>query len=133
MAKFAERTTVPASQSHNEIKQLVKKRGATSFGALDEQFRAIIAFEMNGRRIRFYLPLPKGTTPQQERQKWRALLLAIKSKLESVDSGIESFDDAFLAHVILPNGETFGDYAASNFSRIAKGAPIPALLEGPRP
>lgn len=132
MAKFAERTTVSSDQSQAEIKALVRKKGATSFGTVEDKDRAIVAFEMNGRRIRFYLPLPHTSTDQQIRQKWRALLLAIKAKLESVDSGIETFDEAFLAHVVLPDGSIFSQYAEEAFARIADGRPMPPLLEGPK-
>jgi len=36
------------------------------------------------------------------RQKWRALCLAIKAKLEAVESGISHFEDEFLSQIIDP-------------------------------
>jgi hypothetical protein len=33
----------------------------------------------------------------------------VKAKLEAVESGITSFEDEFLAHVMLPNGGTVSD------------------------
>jgi hypothetical protein len=38
---------------------------------------------------------------QAVRQRWRALVLVIKAKLEAVESGITSFEDEFLAHTVL--------------------------------
>src|SRR6185437_13211207 len=64
-------------------------------------------------------------------QKWRALLLAIKSKLESVSSGIESCEEAFLAHVVMPDGITVGQHARPRIESAYKGAPMMALLPGP--
>jgi hypothetical protein len=44
------------------------------------------------------------------RQRWRALALVIKAKLEAVESGITIFEDEFLAHIVLPDGSTAGDW-----------------------
>jgi hypothetical protein len=38
------------------------------------------------------------------------LLLAVKAKLVSVDEGIETMEQAFLAHIIMPDGRTVGDH-----------------------
>jgi hypothetical protein len=46
---------------------------------------------------------------QATRQRWRALHLVIKAKLEAVESGIVDFDSEFLAHLVLPNGRTVAD------------------------
>lgn len=40
------------------------------------------------------------------RQRWRALALVIKAKLEAVASGITEFEQEFLAHIVLPDGRT---------------------------
>ena len=48
---------------------------------------AVAIFEAHGRRARFNLPLQEGKDAKAERsrkQRWRALLLCIKAKLESV-------------------------------------------------
>lgn len=45
---------------------------------------------------------------QATRQRWRALHLVVKAKLEAVESGITVFDDEFLAHIVLPDGGTVG-------------------------
>jgi len=34
------------------------------------------------------------------RQRWRALCLAIKAKLETVESGISHFEDEFLSQIV---------------------------------
>jgi hypothetical protein len=43
------------------------------------------------------------------RRRWRSLALAIKAKLEVVASGIATFDEEFMAHLVLPDGTTVGD------------------------
>src|SRR5689334_2029476 len=109
MAKYAQGTQVGSDRSRSEIERTLQRYGATSFAYGWHQTSAIIAFEAKGRRIRFELPLPDRAskafmrTPtgkprssqaaadayeQAVRQKWRALALAIKAKLEAVESGI---------------------------------------------
>jgi hypothetical protein len=39
-----------------------------------------------------------------------ALLLAVKAKLVAVDDGIETFEEAFMAHVVMPDGRSVGDH-----------------------
>lgn len=47
---------------------------------------------------------------QDCRQRWRALALAIKAKMEAVECGITSFEEEFLAHIVIPGqgGKTMG-------------------------
>lgn len=57
---------------------------------------------------------PKAAYDEWEkacRQRWRALALCIKAKLEAVECGITTFESEFLAHIVLPNGETMADRA----------------------
>lgn len=89
----------------------------------------MICFEMNDRRVMFRTAMPDDE--QQTRAKWRALLLCIKAKLESVESGIESFENAFMAHVVMPDGRTVGEHIRPRIaSAYAEGKMVP-LLPGP--
>lgn len=103
--RFAEGTKVPPERSRAEIERLVRKRGARSFGSYTTPEGTSILFEIRNRRIRFVLPLPKGTTEREECRRWRCLLLSVKAKFEAVDSGIVSFDEEFLAHIVVPDSE----------------------------
>jgi hypothetical protein len=135
MAPFASKTKVPVDQTRNEIERPLVRYGACKFAYFSEETRAIIVFEAENRRLRFDLPLPEGTTEkvaQARRQKWRALLLAIKSKLESVQSHIETFEEAFLAHVVMPDGMTVGEHTKTSIASAYKGEPMPALLPAPK-
>jgi hypothetical protein len=115
-----------------------------------DQSRAIVGFQINNRQVRFVLPLPdrdarefthtptrgtKRTAAQQEmayeqavRQKWRALNLVIKAKLEAVESGIVTFDAEFLAHLVLPNGRTVADEVVPMVETAYETNQMPALL-----
>lgn len=132
MAKYAQQTTVSCDSSRNEIERTLKRYGARSFAYATQENKASIMFEFNKKRIRFLLILPninerkfthteargtRRTTEAQEReheqdcrQKWRALCLVIKAKLEAVASGISIFEDEFMANIVLPNNQTAGEY-----------------------
>lgn len=108
---YAEKSKVTVESTRHEIERIVQKYGANKFAtAVDHQSGIVmIEFMMKGRRIRFELHQPPQKHPQKLRSKWRALLLAIKAKLESVSSGIETFDEAFLPHVVMKDGRRFGE------------------------
>jgi len=109
MARFAAQTRVPTEQTRTEIERTLSRYGATAFAYMTQQGRAIIAFEAAKRRIKITVPMPAGDGDkdrQQARQRWRALLLVIKAKLESVESGIETLEEAFYANIVMPDGKT---------------------------
>lgn len=131
---YAENTKVPVNQTKTEIERTLVRYGADRFAYYTETGKAVIVFEAKDRRLRFDLPLPAGEGDKDQkarRQKWRALLLCIKAKLESVSSGIESFEEAFLAHVVMNDGMTVYQHTQGRIEIAYKGGEIPALLPGP--
>lgn len=153
MTRYAENTSVPSERSRAEIEQILRRYSATAFSYGWDQSRAVIMFELAGRRIRFDLPMPdpndrqfthtpsrgqKRSPAQQEqayeqsvRQRWRALALVIKAKLEAVEAGITEFEDEFLAHVVLPNGERVGNWLRPQIARAYDTGSMPAMLPAP--
>jgi hypothetical protein len=111
----------------------------------------VIMFQTKGRRVKFVLPLPdrqarefthtptRGTPrtaeqaaaawEQASRQRWRALALVIKAKLEAVEAGITVFDDEFLAHMVTGDGRTIGEHLRPQLDQLYTGG-LPALLPG---
>lgn len=129
--KFAEGTTVAVSKSRAEIEALAAKYGATMFSSGWMNGQAAVGFAAHGRLVRFVLALPTdaevttglrkmrrytySTPPEgsirdhrerEERRRWRCLLLAIKAKFETVETGIETFDEAFLGHIVTADDMT---------------------------
>lgn len=145
MRRFAQDTKVPVEQSRTEIERALTKYGATKFAYAIEESQAMIAFHAKGRHIRFTLPLlhkrdggqentsERSTRERDTRRRWRALLLCIKAKLESTESEIESFEEAFLAHVVMPDGRTVAEHAAPQIAISYKGGKSMPLLPGPSP
>lgn len=70
----------------------------------------------------------KNGFQQAGRQRWRALSLAIKAKLEAVASGITSFEEEFLAHVVMPNGKTLGSTIIPQIADAYANKKMPPLL-----
>lgn len=150
MGRFAEGTTVAPDRSRAEIEKTLERYGATGFGYAAEGDRAMVAFKMGDKQVRFFLRLPDPNdeefryTPTRQRRTalqmqtahhkevrrlWRALALAIKAKLEAVESGIVSFDDEFLAHFVLPSGETVGERLGPQVNELSSQG-LPALMPG---
>jgi hypothetical protein len=64
------------------------------------------------------------------RARWRALALVIKAKLEAVESGITTFEEEFLAHIVLPDGTTLGQWAAPRLAHVYDTGAMPPMLPG---
>ena len=153
MTRYAAHTEVPAERSRTEIERTLMRYGATKFvyGWQDEA--AIVAFELRGRQVKFVLPLPAKAsrafiytpgrrrlrTPEQAlqaweqttRQCWRALALIIKAKLEAVESGVVSLEEEFLAHTLLPDGRTVGQWLQPQLEHAYQTRRMPSMLPLP--
>ena len=151
MAKYAEKTEVSCERSQAEIRAIIGRYGATRYATLDEPGRAAIMFEVKDRRIRFTLPLPEITDSQFDydgrnsfrsvesrhkvweqacRQRWRALALAIKAKLEAVETGIATFEEEFLNYIVLPDGVTVGEFIRPQIETAYATGTMPKMLPG---
>lgn len=129
--RYASRTQVPISRSRAEIETVVIRYGADQFGsAMDVQGeRAMVQFRLAKWLVRFILPLT-NCSEQAQRQRWRALLLVIKAKLEAVESGITTVEEEFLSHIVTPEGRTFGDWAVPQLRTMQEKGRLPnSILE----
>lgn len=66
------------------------------------------------------------------RQRWRALALVIKAKLEAVECGISTIEREFLANVVMPDGSTVGDVIEEQIANAYLTGKMPPLLEAPK-
>lgn len=130
---YAETTKVPVSQSIAEIQTLVKKMGGTKITTMDDDDEYAIAFIMELRQIRFIVRFEPGTPDQRRRSLFRALGLVIKAKFESIESGVETFEQAFLANVVTSTGATVYERIKDDIAlEYANNTVRPLMLEGPR-
>lgn len=151
---FAENTKVPVERSRVELESLLRKHGATEFtsGYSEANRMAVVQFAFKRRLIRFVVGIPSPTdkecavrngkklTPLQaeanaaqlERQRWRALLLCVKAKLEIVKAGIVNFETEFLAYTVLANKKTVAEELLPRIDIAIAGGTMPMLaLPGP--
>lgn len=114
---FAAETEVPVERTRAEIERTCMKYGCQQYtsGVDYEKLTARVQFRSKNRIIRFDLLLPDPKKfhqtrkfEQANRTKWRALLLVLKGKLESVEAGIDTFESAFMPYIVLPNDTTVG-------------------------
>jgi len=146
VSRYAENTSVAAEKSRMEIESTLRRYGADEFAYMTNKTQATVAFIAEGRRVKFVLAMPDPTSrefthtperrnarsPQQAeaaweqatRQRWRALALVIKAKLEAVEAGITEFQDEFLAHIMLPDGSTVGERMVAHLDELYAGQPL---------
>lgn len=149
--RYAEDTKVPIERSRAEIERVLTRYGADQFVSGWDQLHSMIGFRLGGRVVRLVVPMPDRTeraithteaggrrSPAQAeiayqqacRQRWRALKLVLNAKLEAVAAGITSIEREFLADLVLPSGQTIGDWAGPQLEAIYSRGDIPALLPG---
>jgi hypothetical protein len=141
--RYAADTTVPVERSKAEIERLLTKYGADGYmaGWDGQASSAMIAFRFKDRNIRMTLPMPKfadyktrvsqGRIDQDTRQRWRALLLVVKAKLEAVQSHVATFEQEFLPYIQMPDGRTVGETVLPQIAALYKsGAGNLRLLPG---
>jgi hypothetical protein len=97
---YAERTHVAAEKTRAEIEQLVKRYGAKGFGAGWHEGMARVEFLCRDRHIR--LSVQVSAKEQENRAKWRLLLLLVKAKLAAVDAKVVTFEQAFVGDIVMP-------------------------------
>lgn len=130
VGKYAANTKVTAEASVMEIQRTVKKYGATGFGFMEMGGQIGVVFEMKERRIRFLLPLPMPPSEQEVRQRWRALLLIIKAKLEAIELKATTFEQEFMVNFVLPDNSTVGEKLLPRINEALKDGKLPPLLGG---
>lgn len=151
MPRYAANTDVSSNRSRSEIERTLKRYHASAFAYAWEGSAAIIAFKLGDRHVQMRLPLPDPEdreftrTPtgktrtaaaaetayeQAVRQRWRALALVIKAKLEAVEAGISTVEREFLADIALPDGSTVGQWIGPQLKAVYARNEMPALMPG---
>ena len=144
---YAAQTRVPISKTKTDIEELLTKHGAMGFAYATEGNHSMVAFNMSGRRVQIMLVMPsvddyartarnarrtaaaqQSAWEQAYRQRWRALLLIIRAKLEAVESGITTLESEFLANIVLPDGGTVGQWLAPQVDDAYGTGRMPPML-----
>ncbi len=155
---FAKNTNVQISKSKTELEALLIRYKASQrvFGTDDTTGSAFVVFTLgadeNARQVRLKIPLPplsafatkmrKGAsfsrtqTPQQQakawdqacRERWRAIVLVTKAKLELIQMGASTVEREFLADIRMTNGKTVGEQLEKLLADSNRNGPPPLLL-----
>lgn len=113
---YAKGTKVPVGRSRDELEHILQKVGADAIGFMRDNENAQVAFRLNGRH--YVLKLPVTDKPQAERERWRQLVLLAKAKMVAIAVGITTPEAEFLAHAMLPTGQTLGEHLAEDPSQL---------------
>lgn len=151
---YASGTQVDPGRSREEIERILTRYGASSFGYMADYEKGVaqLGFRAHGRMVRFDIPMPDPDDPaftetdtgrqrkpdaarkaysDEVRRRWRVLSLVVKAKLEAVASNVTSFEEEFLAHIVLPDGSTVGEFMLPQVERAYETAAMPAMLALP--
>lgn len=151
---YAADTSVSVEKTRAEIETLLNRHGASRFGYMTADSHAVIGFMMEGKAVKFTLPLPRRDEKQFThrkttayntyaprnpddvykaweqacRSRWRSLYLNVKAKLEAVSVGITTFETEFLAHFVVLGGVTLGERIIPQLEEISRGDRAPSLM-----
>lgn len=113
---YARKTKVDASQSRLEVERLLEKQGCERLGVMTEQTHATIYFERRGWSVQMRIPMPRAEdapknvssapairawVEARRRERWRQLLLVLKAKFCALEEGVETFEETFMAHLVV--------------------------------
>lgn len=143
--RYASETTVTVDKTIGDLRKIVSRYGATEYGVFTSEMTGGVMFTLKERRIKISMIMPtkeesridsagrrmqfnQQRYDKQIRQRWRALLLVVTAKLEGVQSGIETVEQAFMPYLLLPNGSTVGEAV---LTQIQSGV-LPLLSTGPQ-
>jgi len=147
---YARGTSVPVERSKAHLDALLGRAGASSRGIMsdDDGGQVAVVFRLAGQSYRLLVPLPrrdaipaKGREPrgwhawtvekrehwrsteweQACRERWRLVVLLVKTKLEMVALGASTAQREFMADLVLANGKTIQEVVAGDGARLLLG------------
>lgn len=153
-----ESTTVPVEKSQGEIRRLLTDHAASQFAFGEETDSAgvrwaAVSFAHAGHAVRMRVPhkpvderalrskvmratrrtrdeIEREMAEQEGRRIWRVMAWNLKARLVAVDEGVETFEEAFLAHLLdRETGMTIYEQLAQS-GRVELARPLTPLLEG---
>lgn len=151
---YAVGTSTPLTNSLAELERVVRKAGFSNFAQGSADDRIVVGFTSpEGRQVRFIVPMMEigddlfvrmrdmaraygcrvprthsDAFEQHRRQIGRALVLTVKAKIECIEAGIETFEDAFMSQLSLPDGRTVGSMVKAQMLQIYSGNKTPPNL-----
>lgn len=117
-----ESTKVAVSKSQDDLRKILKAYGADRFSFTESHDHAEVAFVFGVFAVRMRVPIvPMSETEAraqasklkmsqvaavrdrhevETRRVWRVLYWLTKTRMEAIEAGVETFEQAFLAHLL---------------------------------
>ena len=147
--KYAINTETSVDSTKSQISRVLNRYGATTTSINETQEFALIAAKIHGIQIRIKLDLPLPNDPEitmtpakryrskPARKKeyeraikstWRAIYMIIHSRLEEVERGITTAQQAFMPWIMLPDNSTVEDHVIPTINTAYETGRVPPLL-----
>lgn len=156
-----ESTSVPVERSQGEVRKLLVRYGAQRLAFGEErddsgQRWAAVTFQADRHAVRLKVPLKRvnegdvtdkymrsrtktkdevrdAMYEQEKKRIWRVLAWNLKARMVAVEENVETFEEAFLAHLLNPQtGRTIYEQLAED-GHVELAAPLLALPSGESP
>lgn len=146
-SRYAKGTSVAVDRSIAEIGRIVKQHGATEFGYHESGAEAIVGFVIDKYRVELAIKLPpldqfkhtpSGRTrtirqaienrDQDVRRLWRVLKEVVKMRCVAIEEGVLTFEEAWLAHLVLGDGRTVGHTMLPMLQKAKDRGALPSSL-----
>ena len=132
---YAYKTDVEITQSRAEIEAQLGRAGAGQIvGGWDRNTRSgFIIFALGGKQYRLDVPQREyghREKDQVDRERWRALLLIVKARLELVRAELSTVEVEFLPHMMLPNGKPVAEVIMPAIEKMYEDGQMRPLLPG---
>lgn len=149
---YAKGTKVNSAGSRAEIERTLTRFGCHEFAYMLGAHQAAVMFTYADRQVRFIMALPdrnerrfthqpvrglrltaersEAVYEQAVQERWRALAAGIKAKLAMVEAKIVTFEEEFMAHTVMPDGQTLGQHVLPMASKAIAENEMPALMPG---
>ena len=128
LGNYAAGTQVPIARSKAELERTLEAYGADQYMAGWDNKREIVAFRHTESQLMIRFEIPTTDEEREHRRQWRVLVYVVKAKLESIASGVSTFQEEFFAWVVQPNGRTFGEQYIPLLGNMES---LPPLLPAP--
>lgn len=147
-------TQMPVSRSQDELRATLRKHGADSFqfgeGRRGDTRLAGVEFSHRGHRVVMLVPIKVPSAaeadaierrakkkrgwlvPEEwaEARTWRVIAWTLRARLIAVEEGVETFEQAFLPHIVNPaSGRTIYSELADE-GRVELAVALPQIEAG---
>ena len=117
-----ETTNVPVAKSQEELRKVLRRYGADRFSFTESRELAEVTFSHGAWAVRMRVPIRpmteaaarewaraqrvnqakavEGRQDSETRRVWRVLYWLLKTRMEAIDAGVETFEQAFLPHLL---------------------------------